>query len=517
MAYGTLRFTFLVVLVALFLFVQVSPVRAESYTLTISPPRTQEQNSLGLTMALAVAGGSVGQPYNFTWVVIDPSGGNKTDITTTSGAFNFTISVVYPRDFGAGAAVKYVGSYTVNIAQTSPIFAPSVANGHFDVGLTDKESYQRTYPVSIKASSYNTNDNVMISITHAGVPAPGFPQSTRADGSGNVAYSWQTGPGLATGNYTVTLSGRNTPAKSPADTQTFIVYPTNVTISKISMPSVSLQRTDTAQFSFSATYPSGGPVQSGTASLRVAEPDGTSHVTTAYYVPGNGLFLATYRVPMNGQTGLWAAVVDVNSLDDGYGNGGPSASTPKGFSVSQAVLTVGVSLPNGTQVPGDIMVISAMVTSPDGGSFTQGTVTAQLLFSGNPVGSTVTLGYDQTKDKWVGSYTVKATDPSGLWLVQVVASDPYGNSGQGSSSTLVRIPSQQSVFTTIWFWSVIGTIAAWAVLGFVFFQRKRILRHRLQVDLAAVGLEARRVMDQDFFKSIREQLGRKRDESGGAQ
>src|SRR5213078_5300920 len=82
----------------------------------------------------------------------------------------------------------------------------------------------------------------------------------------------------------------------------------------------------------------------------------------------------------------------------------------------------------------------ASVLSPDGSQFTSGTVTAYLspLNSAARIGSGVSLFYVPSQARWVGSTIVNSTDPAGVWLVNVNASDAYGNIGQGSSVAVVN-------------------------------------------------------------------------------
>lgn len=489
-------------------------VWAESYSLTPSPTRTQESNSPGVSLSLSVSGATIGSPYSFTWAVVDPSGDNKTAVRgLIATQSSFVVSVNYPADFGGGASIQYVGTYSVNVLQTSPSLRLA-ASGQFEAGLTDLTSYQRTFPVSIRATGYDPNDNVTVDIRRGGISAQGFPRNVFADGGGNIVDTWLTGPSTPTGNYTISLTGANTQPKSPLDIQTFLVYPTNVTITQIAMPVSSLQKTEMAEFTFSASYLTGGPVQTGSAVLRIAEPDGTSHFAVANWNSTRGLFVANYRIPLSSQTGIWVATIDVNNFDDGYGNGGPSTSPLKGFTVTPATLRVSVSVANGTRTVGDIILVYATITSPDGSSFYRGNVTVQFSLSGRPVGNQIVLAYDQSQTRWIGSYTVRENDPSGAWLVQVSASDSYGNDGQGSASTLVSVPAQQSPVTSWWFLSLIGALAAGIVLGLLLFKKKRVFRRELRVDLQAVGREADRVKNQDFFKSLQEQLTRKKSNSG---
>jgi len=396
-----------VVLVVLSLVGQPLPVRAAS-TLAISPSRTQEASSSGVTLVLTVTGVAGGRSYTDYWAVSDPSGNNYA-ITTTIVAppsGNYTVTEVYPRDFGVGAGLTYVGQYSVAIFQTAPTTS-LVGAGQFGIGLTDKLFYQRTQAVSIKAAGYTANDMVTVSITKGGVAAPGFPIRVSADGSGNVVASWITLISTLTGNYTVSLTGTSTGPKSPPDSQWFILIPASLDLS----PAV----------------------------------------------------LAT----------------SANSL-----------------------------------------AISTTVTQPDGTSFTRGDVTGQFYLSLMSVGTSIRLLYNQTQGKWVGSYSVQSSDPSGLWTLLITASDSYGNNGQGSTSLSVTppptpSPPSQNSLTSLWFWAVIAVIAAGALIGFAFLRRKRVLPPHLQVNLKDVDVEASRFMGQGFFKSIQEQLSKNKDSTPG--
>jgi hypothetical protein len=402
-----IKATLTVVLVVLSIVGQLLPVRAAS-TLAISPSRTQEVSSSGVTLVLTVRGVVGGQTYQDYWAVSDPSGKNYT-ITTTNVAppsGNYTVTEVYPRDFGVGAGLTYVGQYSVAIFQTAPSIS-LVGAGQFGIGITDKLFYQRTQVVSIKAAGYKANDMVAVSITKAGVAAPGFPIHVLADGGGNVFASWITTTSTLTGNYTVSLSGTSTAPKNPPDSQWFIIIPASLALSPV------------------------------------------------------------------------VAATSANAL-----------------------------------------TISTSVIQPDGTSFSRGNVTGQFSISGTSVGAPTRLVYNQTQVKWTGSYQVQSSDPAGLWMLQVTASDPYGNDGQASTSLSVTPPlppppPPQNSSTSLWFLAVIAAIVAGALIGFTFLKRKKMLPPHLQVDLNDVDVEASRFMGQDFFRSIQEQLVKNKDSAQG--
>ena len=347
---------------------------------------------------MTVTGAVTGQSYTYYWAVVDPYGNNTSVSSTTIAASStFTLTEVYPRDFGIGAAIKLVGRYGVAVFQALGSSYRFATAGAFDIGLTDKLFYQRTEPISIKASGYNANDKVNVTITKEWKPVPGYPKVIVADTNGNVGTNWLTTANIPAGNYTVTLVGTTTRAKTPPDSQWFII---------------------------------------NTASLAV-----TTSVTTA---------------------------------------------------------------------PSNVLVISSTIKMPDGSSFNQGNVNGLFSVSGQPVGSSIGLSYNQSLDKWTGTYTVRSSDPSGLWTLAVTASDSYGNSGTGSAFTIVNAPSPPvppPETPTITYWFLLAVIITGGIiLGSMGIKRKRMLPPHLQVDTQAVDVEAERVTSQEFFKSLMKQL-----------
>jgi hypothetical protein len=229
-------------------------------------------------------------------------------------------------------------------------------------------------------------------------------------------------------------------------------------------------------------------------------------------------FHGTFQIPLSSQVGPWVATVEVNSFDDGYGNKGPISSVLKPFTVSPAILTVSTTTNYNNYTVGGIVVIYASVVTPGGYNFTSGTVTATTYHASSQIGSPLPLFYDQSRGKWVGSYTVNSTNPAGIWQIQVNATDTYGNMGQGSTSTLVTMPvaPQQSSTLNYLLAVAIALLGGLAVLvSWMIFGRRRVLRRVLKVDLEAIHAEAKKVESQDFFKKVQEQLRQQRKENDG--
>ena len=508
----------------LFISIAGFPVHAsgpygERYSFSQSAFRIQETNSPGITFVLNVTTPLTGFNYQFSWAVTDPTGAIQTKTTTVNSVpSTFATSVTYPTDFGS-TTIAYVGEYNITVSQSSPPPITKAATSLFQVGLTDAVEYQRTQPVSMIAQGYRSAENITISIRSTSGNAAGFPTTRLANSLGVLAYTWTSIPSsVPLGNYTVTLTGSVTPKTGFPDTQTFLVDPANVTITQLSITQSSLQRSQTQTFRFIATYPNTVQVKTGSATIRIIEADGfTEHDITATYKTSVGQFQGTFQIPLSSETGVWVASIDVGGYNDGYGNIGPSSSVNRGFAVSPAVLSVSSSTPNSTYTTGSIIVVNAIVVTPGGDNFTSGTVIATTHISSVQIGSPLLLSYDQTHGKWVGSYTVNSTSPTGLWFIQVNATDAYGNSGYGSTSTVVTLPPSQqppsptsSAFNYLWI-IVIALVAALAILAsFIVYRRGRMVRRVLKVDLEAIHAEAKKVENNEFFKNVQEQLKEQR-------
>ncbi len=313
--------TLTVVLVVLSFVGQLLPVRAAG-TLAISPSRTQEVSSSGVTLILTVRGVVGGKSYTDYWAVSDPSGNNYANTTTITAppSGNYTIAEVYPRDFGVGAGLTFVGQYSVAIFQTAPSTS-LVGAGQFGIGITDKLFYQRTQVVSIKAAGYKANDMAAVSITKGGIEAPGFPIHVTADGSGNIFASWITTASTLTGNYTVSLTGTSTAPKNPPDSQWFIIIPASLDVS----PVVAAASANALTISTSVTQPDGTSFSRGNVTGQFSI-SGTSvgAPIRLVYNQTQGKWTGSYQVQSSDPAGLW--MLQVTALDP-YGNNGQASTS----------------------------------------------------------------------------------------------------------------------------------------------------------------------------------------------
>ena len=484
---------------------------AETYSLTETPSRTQESNSPTVLLVISVAGATIGDNYQFTFQVTDPAGNTHQASNQTVGGApsSFVLSVNYPSAFGTN--VDFVGTYTINVQENRPANIASVQTGEFQVGLTDKISYQRTFPVSIKARAYPGNSLVGIDISHDGASAPGYPAIARTDSAGSVSNTWTIPANISTGLWTVSVIGGG-PAKTVPDVQTFSVYPTNVSISQFEAARKALERTGIQLFTFTASYLSGLPVHTGSAQVRVTTSDGTTSFNiAANYNVTLDTFSATYKVLPNDEDGIWIGTIDPYSFDDGYGNRGPISSTFADFTVIPATLSVVISISNQIYGPDLGIPIYALVTNPDGSVFSNGSVTADFSYNFAEIGNPLALTFIPGQAKWAGVYRIGSSDPSGLWLVKVRASDSYGNVGEQISSAVVNVPpSSQTLWpgglTTSSFLMLVGILAATAMAVFALVFRRKAKRAEFRLDISMVDKEVDKIQSNEFFQNIKRQV-----------
>lgn len=477
----------------------------ETFTLTPVPGRTQEGNPTGISLILSVSNAMFPQAYTFLWTVTDPAGSSRTiSQNALSTQFSWSLTVRYPQNF-SGASINLVGFYNVNVTETSPAIKPGAALSKFQIGLTDSLSYQRTVPVLIKASGFIPTNNVTINIAQGSNSASGFPTWKLANATGGFSFSWPTYPATSLGNYSVTLSG--TPAKNPPDFQQFTIYPTNVTISRLWASRSSVQRSQMMEFRFNATYLNGVLVSSGAALVRITEPDGvTSHLATASYDSTMQTFRAFYAIPLTSQAGIWTAIVDVKSFSDGLGNGGPLGAAVAGFAVQPASLAVSVVASSTTYSSGNIIPIYAVVVTPGGANYTQGTVTATITIAGRRLAGPISLVYDPSRGEWSGSYNINSTDPAGTWLITVNAYDAYGNAGLTAASYTVNTAnSQQSTYPTWLLWLLVLVLVGLGC-GILILARRGVTHREVRLDVQAIKHQADQVKSDDFLQSIQAQL-----------
>jgi hypothetical protein len=163
---------------------------------------------------------------------------------------------------------------------------------------------------------------------------------------------------------------------------------------------------------------------------------------------------------------------------------------------------------------GQQLKFNATVTYPDGTVF-QGAVKADLVYSGTPaINDTVPVVFDSSLKVWFGTYTIRPSDTGGLWSLVVKASDSPTLPNTGSASRVITVQNNtgNASFPLYYFGTIAALLAALLVALFFVFKRRKVTHARLKIDLDAVRSEAGRIESTDFFKSVKDQVKKERDD-----
>src|SRR5207302_6046563 len=145
--------------------------------------------------------------------------------------------------------------------------------------------------------------------------------------------------------------------------------PVNVTITKNDLivdsletynstgPSTSFSSGDTIYAFFRIRYSSGSYLTSGQYSIGLKNPSGAlvANLTGAYAGSLFGFYTSTgYQVSTLDVGGSWSVEIGANSLNDGYGNTGPSTTIPYSFQVN---------VPPPSWPSGSVLTVSSLTPS----------------------------------------------------------------------------------------------------------------------------------------------------------
>ena len=267
------------------------------------------------------------------------------------------------------------------------------------------------------------------------------------------------------------------------------------------------------RFSFQPIYPDGSIPITGVALLTLARPIGGNVTLTATYDGNAQTFNASYTTFANNQTGIWTVSLEAHAYGDAYGNIGPGARVTNNPQLVPASLTITVTTNTNIGV-GQQLRFNATIAYPDGTTLQAGNVGAYLLYSGTPsVNGSVPVVFDTGLGVWVGTYTARSSDPGGLWSLVIKASDSPSPANSGTATRAIIIQNNASASFPLYYFGIIATIiAALLTIAFLLFKRRRVTSTRLKIDLDAVHSEAGRIESSEFFKSVRDQITKEKDE-----
>ena len=387
------------------------------YSLTISP---SVPVSLGntITMTLAVFGGTRNSVYTVIFDVVKPNGTGSATVprtVTTDNRGNGAVSQFYPDPsftaVSGTVATDVEGVYNVYVNQTSPSNIGVVATGQFTV--SSRLSVVVSQPV--QGTVVQRGQTTTISATVSALSGPDNAATVYANIPSNGKLSLpQTSPGVYTVNYLVSTSDPTGPwtiivQASDSQGNSGSSSPVNVTITKDNLmvdslvtynskgPSTSFSSGDTIYAFFRIRYSSGSYLTSGQYSVGLKNPSGAlvANLTGAYAGSLFGFYTSTgYQVSTLDVGGSWSVEIGANSLNDGYGNTGPSTTITYSFQVnvtppswpSGSVLTVSSLTPSSLELSWVSATGNAGVASYR--IFENGTLIATV--SGNVTSVTVT-------------------------------------------------------------------------------------------------------------------------------
>jgi len=200
------------------------------YLLEITPlplPTQQRQEGDSAEILVNITGGKSNEPYVANITVQTPTHASYTkllDIPKSElGSANKTIK--YPEDFlsdSPNANTNFTGEYKV-------FFNATLATASFTIGLTNSAEYHRFQTVEIKASGYQPEENVTLTITGENLY---YQVSLNATDEGLIHYiNWSVPSSAPIGTYMVNITSTfNVTVKTPPDIQNFTVPGFNVNI-----------------------------------------------------------------------------------------------------------------------------------------------------------------------------------------------------------------------------------------------------------------------------------------------
>src|SRR5438309_34816 len=347
----------LLLLVLVTVLVFALPVRAISpYSLTINPTTTSLGNGVSLTVT--VTNGNRNNAYTVTIGVQKPNGTGSaitSQVISTDNRGSGSVSVQYPNG-GTGwttlngtVATNVGGVYDVVVNQTSPTNIGTVLAGQFTVttGMnvvisqpTSGVTLQRGLALTISVTVANSLGAVSGATVTADTPSNGqltLPEVSSANGVYSISYQVLMNDPL--GSWTIVVqatdpnknSGTSLPvtvtiAKSQLFVDAMVIYNSKGT------PSTSFSSGDALYPYFRIKYSgsSGTFLTGGQYVVSVKNPSGATvaNLTAVYDANRLGFYTPTgYSVSSFDPGGAWTVGINADSLNDGFGNTGPTIAT----------------------------------------------------------------------------------------------------------------------------------------------------------------------------------------------
>ncbi len=350
------RVIFLALLMASVLTLVVQVQGIAPYSLSISPSTTSLGNSVAI--AVTITNGVRNAFYGVTIGVQKPNGTGSAisnQVISTDNRGSGRISVQYDQSSTSWTVLNGTvntnvgGVYNVAVNQTSPTNIANVATGQFTVTAlmsvvvsqpTSGTIVQRGQALTITAAVTNSLGAVTGAVVTADTPSNSqltIPEVSSANGVYSTSYQVSMNDPL--GSWTIIVKAKDTNQNSG------VSLPVTVTVAKSdlfvdAMVTYNSKGVPTASFSTGDTiYPyfrikysgsTGAFLTTGQYVVSVKNPTGATvaNLTAVYDAGRLGFYTPTgYSVSTFDPGGAWTVGINANSLNDGFGNTGPSIAT----------------------------------------------------------------------------------------------------------------------------------------------------------------------------------------------
>ena len=354
---------------SLFASLVVTSVRAPagpSYTLGVAPPTINEEEG-NVRITFTITGGTANTAYTFRFTVTKPGGAGQAYVDEsfpTDATGGYTQVLTYPNNSPSWNAptgtanTDIPGNYNITVVETAP---KSVTTGLPSAKFTVTNVLTVLVITPTQGSIVPRGTNVAFTATVNdvnGVPVTDALVSVSIPGGGQVGLIPTTPSGTYSGSYLVQksdpLGSWNVTATAyspkPSTTNNFgtysivvIVNPEQLSVSSIQTyneygtPTGDFSPGDTLYAKFTIAYP-GGPLTTGSFTIHVQNPSGSTTTTLSSIYDQNRQVFYTpsgFQVSTSDPAGSWELVIPAQSLNDSYGNTGPTTTQTYRFVVHQ--------------------------------------------------------------------------------------------------------------------------------------------------------------------------------------
>jgi KaiC/GvpD/RAD55 family RecA-like ATPase len=359
----------LILSVTLFMasFVVMSVRAVPSYTLGASPTTLNEEEG-NVIITFTLTGGTAATTYTFKFTVTKPGSYGQAycdeNLTTDSTGAGEDV-LTYPTNtpnwnaISGTATTDVAGIYNVTVVETAPRsvttgfptaqFTVTNALTVLIITPTQGTTIQRGTTADFVTTVYDINGQP-ITDAQVSVSLPGGGQMplTPTTPSGTYSGSYLVQRSDPSGSWNITATAYS---PTPSTTNNFGTYSIIVTVSPSQLivsslstynaygtPTADFSSGDTLYASFTVAYPTGGYLTTGSFTINVEDPSGTTTTTlTSIYDPTRDLFYTPsgFQVSDSDPAGSWALVFPAQSLNDTYGNTGPATTITYRFVVHQ--------------------------------------------------------------------------------------------------------------------------------------------------------------------------------------